>query len=136
MEIEEVADILGLCHALRILGLPKHIFVTEEKIRDSKSGTYFRGLQPKNRRDVIFLSGQADSTTVPHEVWHALTGLGEATAYPIGKALQMKHRIFSKFPMLKQIRSKPVKYKEVKGSSEFPTAKKYGKRIRHFELVG
>jgi len=131
VEIEEVSDILGLCRTLR---LPKHIFITDEPVEDEKTGTRYRGLQPRSRGDVIFLSAQADGTTVPHEAWHAMTGLGELSAYPIGNLLARKHQMLSQFPKLKSMLSRKVHYKEIFDSEDFPAAKKYGKRVRHFIL--
>jgi len=132
MNIEEVSDILGVS---RFLIAPQHVFITQEKVCEPGE-LCFRGLQPEKRRDIIFLSVQADGTTVPHEAWHAMTGLGEITAYPVGKLVSIKYGLLSQFPNLKQFLSRRVKYRRVTNSSEFPEANKYGNRVEHYELVG
>lgn len=130
MNIEEVSEILGVS---RFLVAPQHVFITHEKVCDTES--CFRGLQPEKRRDIIFLSAQADKTTVPHETWHAMTGLGEITAYPVGKLVSIKYGLLSNFPNLKRMLSRQVEYRRVYNSREFPEAEKYGNRIEHYELV-
>jgi hypothetical protein len=134
MNIQEVSDILGVCRFLRA---PKHVFITDESVYEERDGrTFFRGLQPEKRRDIIFLSAQADGTTVPHEGWHAMTGLGEITAYPVGRLVSIKYGLLSNFPNLKQMLSRQIEYRRVYNSREFPEAEKYGNRIEHYELVG
>jgi len=135
MRIEEVSDILGICRFLRA---PKHVFITHEPVYEQVDGkTFFRGLQPKSRGDVIFLSAQADITTVPHETWHAMTGLGELTAHPIGKIIALKYEILKQFPRLKALLSRKVEYRRVPPEEEkwFPQAKKYRGRVEHYILV-
>ena len=136
MNIQEVSEILGVS---RFLVAPQHVFITHEKVCEHGDcracGTCFRGLQPEKRRDIIFLSAQADGTTVPHEGWHAMTGLGEITAYPVGKLVSIKYGLLSQFPNLKQLLSRRVEYRRVTHSQEFPEAEKYGNRVEHYELV-
>jgi len=101
VNIQEVSDILGVCRFLRA---PKHVFITDEPVYEERNGrTFYRGLQPKNRRDVIFLSAQSDVTMIPHEAWHAMTGLGELTAYPVGRIVAAKYEFVKKFPRLKAL---------------------------------
>jgi len=133
MNIEEVSDILGICRFLRA---PKHVFITDEPVYEQKNGkAFFRGLQPKARGDVIFLSAQADATTVPHEVWHANTGLGELTAHPIGRIVALKYEILKQFPRLKALLSRKVEYRRVTKETAFPQAEKYRGRVEHYVLV-
>lgn len=132
MNIQEVQDILGICRALRA---PKHIIFINEPIHDETRKEYYRGLQPKSRGDVLVLSAQADKTTVPHETWHANTGLGELTAYPIGWLLARKHDFIESRPLLNQIvPRKKVSYVEDPNPPEFPQLSKYGGRVRHYRL--
>lgn len=136
MNIQEVSAILGVS---RFLVAPQHVFITHEKVCEHGDcracGTCFRGLQPEKRRDVIFLSAQADGTTVPHEAWHAMTGLGEMTAYPVGYLAAIKSQVVNQFPNLKNLLSRRVEYRRVTHSQEFPEAERYGNRVEHYELV-
>lgn len=133
MNIDEVKEILGLCYMLRA---PKHIFITDEPVYEKRDGVqFYKGLQPSSRDDVIFLSAQADVTTVPHEVWHANTGLGELTAYPVGNLLAIKYRLLSKFPAVKNLLSRKVEYVEASSHSDFPQVEKFRGRVKHYTLV-
>ena len=133
MNIQEVSDILGVCHFLRA---PQHVFITPESVYEQQDGrAFFRGLQPKSRGDTIFLSAQADITTVPHESWHAQTGLGETTAYPVGKIISLKYEFLKQFPRLKTLLTRKVEYKRVTKETEFPQASKYGSRVEHYVRV-
>ncbi len=134
MNIQEVSDILGVSRFLRV---PKHVFITDEPVYEERNGrTFYRGLQPKNRRDVIFLSAQSDLTTIPHESWHAMTGLGELTAYPVGRIVAAKYELIKNFPRLKAFLSKRVEYRRAEGSGEFPGESRYRGRVEHYSLVG
>lgn len=134
MEIGEIKDILGICHALRA---PTHLILTDEPIYEEtdRGRQFFRGLQPVSRRDVIVLSGQADVTTIPHEILHANTGLGELVAYPVGNLLAAKYKLMSRFPNLKNLRSRKIEYQEDPNPPEFPALTKYGGRVKHYRLV-
>jgi hypothetical protein len=133
MNIQEVSDILGVCRFLRV---PKHVFITDEPVYEERDGrAFFRGLQPKGRRDVIFLSAQADLTTVPHESWHAMTGLGELTAYPVGRMVAAKYELVKKFPRLKALIFKRAEYRRAEESVEFPRARSYRGRVEHYTLA-
>jgi len=132
MNIQEVSDILGVCRFLRA---PKNVFITEEPVYEERNGkAFYRGLQPKNRRDVIFLSAQSDVTTIPHEAWHAMTGLGELTAYPVGRIVAAKYELVKNFPRLKALFSRRVEYQRTEGSEEFPRASRYQGRVEHYTL--
>jgi len=133
VNIQEVSDILGICRFLRA---PKHVFITDEPVYEERNGkAFFKGLQPKSRRGVIFLSAQSDLTTIPHESWHAMTGLGELTAYPVGRMVAAKYELVSRFPRLKALISKRAEYKRTEESIEFPRARRYGGRVEHYTLV-
>lgn len=132
MNIQEVSDILGVCRFLRA---PKHVFITDESVYEERDGkAFFRGLQPKGRRDVIFLSAQSDLTTIPHESWHAMTGLGELTAYPVGRMVAAKYELIKKFPRLKALISRRAEYRRSEESAEFPRARSYRGRVEHYTL--
>ncbi len=133
MNIQEVSDILSCLRALRA---PKHVFITDESVHDGK-GSHFRGLQPKNRGDTIFLANAADVSTVPHEAWHGQTSFGEVTAYPVGNILARKYNLLRKFPKIKNLLRRKVKYRratKAETKKEFPDATKYGTRVRHYIL--
>jgi len=133
LRIEEVEDLLN---TLRLLGMlaPEHIFITDEPIYEELDGkVYFRGLAPKNKRGVMVLSAQANVTTVPHEWVHSALGLGELAAYPIGNLLALRYKLtkklVEKFPLLKSLRLREVKYQE----ADVP--KKFSGRIKHYVRV-
>ena len=134
MEISEVKQILGLCHAFRA---PKHIIITDEPISEmtAQGRQFYRGLQPVSRRDVIVLSGQADVTTIPHENFHRATGLGEMLAYPYGFLAAKKVEIMSRFPLLTSLRMRELKYVEVPNPPEFPQLAEFEGRVRHYQLA-
>jgi len=133
MNIQEVSDILGVCRFLRA---PNHVFITDEPVYEEMNGkTFFRGLQPKGRRDVIFLSAQSDLTTIPHESWHAMTGLGELTAYPVGRMVAAKYEFVKRFPRLKALISRRTEYRRTEESAEFPQARGYRGRVEHYVLA-
>ncbi len=133
MQIKEVSDILGICRFLRA---PRHVFITNESVYEERNGrAFYRGLQPKGRRDVIFLSAQSDVTTVSHESWHAMTGLGELTAYPVGRIVAAKYEFIKNFPRLKALISRKVEYRRSEGSGEFPQASRYRGRVEHYTLA-
>jgi len=134
MNIEEVKDLLGYCRFMRA---PEHVFITDEIVHDD-AGHNFRGLQPTWRRDIIFLSAQANQSTIPHETWHANTGLGELTAYPIGNIVTKKIEMVKTLaPRLKGLRLRALPdYEEVNMSEdEFPAMAKYKGRVRHYRRV-
>jgi len=134
MNISEVSEILGLCHALVA---PQHVFITEETLIGKMNHmASFRGLQPRARGDVIFLGKDADSTTPIHETLHAQFGFEEALTVPLTRIIHRKYEIVSKFPLLKNILMKPIKYKECFGDCEFPVhGEKYKNRVRHYVRV-
>ena len=137
MQIDEVSEILGLCHFLRA---PSHIFITSEPVFEEKHGmrTYFRGLQPKSKGDSIFLPLHADDTTPIHEAVHAVTGLDEFGTEIITRSIIRKNQIMEQFPLLRQITKKKISYQKVESSEEYPWAhqEKYRDRVQHFILTG
>lgn len=134
MHIDEVKDLLGYCRFMRA---PDHIFITDETVHDNV-GHLFRGLQPTWRRDIIFLGAHANPSTIPHESWHAMTGFGELTAYPIGNIASKKINLIKKLaPGLKNLRLRALPdYEEVPVSEDdFPAMAKYKGRVRHYRRV-
>jgi len=127
IQIEEVEEILNSSRLLALLA-PQHVFITDESIIKKLEGQviHFRGVAPKNRRGVMFLSRQANETTVPHEWVHAALGLGELFAYPFGNLMARKIEITRKSPLLKNLRLRTVKYRE----AEVPF--KYSGRVKHY----
>lgn len=133
MEIEEVAHILGACHFLRA---PKHVFITDEPVRSKENGiTFYRGLQPKHRRDVIFLSKDRDSSTPIHEAVHAQLGLGEPGTEIISRLIMTKNRVLQNFPNLQGLLQKQIAYVKTESSEDFPEAQMFHGRIEHFVRV-
>ena len=133
MNIQEVSDILGVCWPLR---MPKYVLITDEGISQQHNGqTFFRGLQPKSRGDIVVLGVDANITTVPHESWHAMTGFGELTAHPIGNLFARRYERLKQFPRLKDALTRRVQYREVDSASEFPNFSKYQGRAKLYTVV-
>ena len=135
MNIQEVSEILGLTRALIA---PQHVFITDEPVTAKLNGqASFRGLQPIAKKGVILMSKHADETTPVHETIHENFGFGELATVPLTSIIHKKVQFIRKFPRLAKMLRKPIKYREVHESSEFPEAHntKYGKRIRHFVRV-
>jgi hypothetical protein len=133
MNIDEVSEILGLCHALLA---PQHVFITDEDVHGKVNGKgSFRGLQPKTRSDVIFLTRNANASTPIHETIHANIGTEEALTKPLTRIIQAKYRLLQNFPTLREAVRKPVKYRVCNGCSEFAEAhSRYRGRVTHFIL--
>lgn len=133
MEIEEVAQILGLCSFLRV---PKHVFITDEPVRSKKNGeTFYRGLQPKSRGDAIFITRDGDVTTPIHEAIHAQLGLGEPGTEILTRLILRKIRLARNFPILAAQRI--IRYRKVESSKEFSQAhdERFIGRVEHYVLV-
>lgn len=126
MNIEEVSEILSSFGLLGLLA-PQHIFITDEKIYEKGSNKRFRGLSPKKKRGVMVLSRDADSSTVPHEWLHAMTGAGELLAYPFGKLFSFRYEFRKKFAFRDRTLLK-IRYKKEEVRSE------YKGRIEHYIL--
>lgn len=138
MEILEVADILGLCHALIA---PKHIFIVpNERIFHKSHGktTFFRGLQPKNKGDACLIGGlDADETTPIHETIHANFGLGEPGTEILTRLIMAKRRITRNFPNLQRLTKRRIQYEKVEGSDDYPRAHvpEYEGRVIHYVRI-
>lgn len=135
MNIEEVKEILGLT---RFIPVPQHVFITDEPVYEENNGRrYYRGLQPKSIRDVIFLPAHADLSTPYHENWHSVTGLGEFTAYPYGRFMAAKYRILKNFPAIAGLMRREVDYREVspEEETEFPQISRFRGRVKHYVRV-
>jgi len=132
--LNEVESILGCFH---MLGSPKHLIMIKEPVHEQVDGfAYFKGIQPKHRRDTIVLTPHASDETVPHEMVHADLGLGELAAYPMGRVLVWKYRMLRNFPAIKSMVSKPVKYQKCSGCGEFELLhQRYGGRAEHYIKV-
>lgn len=135
MQIDEVAEILGLC---RTLHAPKHVFIASERVWQEIDGqVFFRGLQPKSRGDVIFLTEDADTTSPIHETLHSNFGFEELLTKPLTRLIHGKYQLLKQFPQLTELLKRPLHYQEVHESSEFPAAhtEKFKGRVRHFVRV-
>jgi len=96
---------------------PKHVFMLEKPtITFSKEGhfSFFKGLQPKWRRDVIILTPDADDETVIHEALHANYETEEFITSRLGKLMVLKHRFLRKLNR-GSLRKRDVRYIECKG---------------------
>ena len=142
VNIQEVSDVLGLSP----VPAPKYVLMTDERLHTQNffehlfgqdtNKAYYRGLQPKSKSGVIILGADADVSTPVHEAWHSWSGLGELTAWPIGDRLARRYQRLSRFPTLKNLIKRDVKYQEVSGPDEFPNLGKYAGRVKLYKLVG
>lgn len=133
MNIQEVSEILGLCHFLRV---PKHVFITQEPVQDD-GGTRYRGLQPKSKGDSIFITGLANETTPVHEAVHAMFGLDEVGTEIMTRAILRKNRALENFPELRAMLNRPPRYMKIESSKDYPEAhlEKFQGRVEHYVLV-
>lgn len=134
MDLSEAEEILG---CFNVLGATRHLIMINEPVSGEVDGVaFFRGLQPKHRRDTIVLTQQATLDTVPHELVHADLGLGELAAYPLGRVLVWKYRVLRNFPVVKSAVAPPVRYRRCPGCAEFPELHgKYAGRAEHYVKV-
>jgi len=132
MDIQEVSELLGLCHFLR---MPKHIFITQEPV-EGAHGERYRGLQPKSKRDSIFITGLANDTTPIHEAVHAMFGTDEVGTEIISRAIIRKNQVLTNFPLLKERLKTPPKYVKVNSDTDYPEAHlpKFQGRVDHYVL--
>ena len=63
-----------------------------------------------------------------------MTGLGELTAYPVGRIVAAKYELIKNFPRLKALFSRRIEYRRNEGSREFPRASRYRGRVEHYTL--
>ena len=133
--ITEVSEILGLT---RVVVAPQHVFITDETLEGKINGhgTY-RGLQAPEKKGTIVLSKHADETTPIHESIHSQFGFDELATKPLTRLISRKVELVRRFPKLKGILQKSVRYKLCGGNCGFPEAHegKYGERIQHYVLV-
>lgn len=135
MNIDEVTEILGLCHALLA---PQHIIITEETVSGKLNGQgTFRGLQPTAKGDVVFLGGDADSTTPIHETIHANFGLEELATVPLTRIIHLKYQLLKRFPNVANMVKRKIRYQEVMESKEYPSAhiQPFKGRVKHYVRV-
>ena len=80
---------------------------------------FYKGLQPKWRRDVIVVTPQGDEETVLHETLHANYGAPEPVAAWGGKILVIKSKLLNMFPTVKDLflafRGRDVHYQRCYG---------------------
>ena len=135
MNIEEVSEILGLARAVVA---PQHVFITDETLEGKINGhgTY-RGLQAPEKKGTIVLSKHADQTTPIHESIHSQFGFDELATKPLTRLISRKVELVRRFPSLRRVLQKSVKYQLCQGNCGFTDAhtNKYGKRIQHYVLV-
>lgn len=134
MDIAEVSQILGLCNFLKV---PKHVFITNEAISSNEDGavTFYRGLQPRLKKDSIFLGQHMDPSTPIHEALHTL-GLGEFGADVATRLLMRKNVALRNFPEIQKRLHKKVEYVKVDSSKDYPEAHNstFKDRVAHFVL--
>lgn len=133
MNIREVEEILGMYRSIRP---PHHMILAQEKVVQQVNGSiYYRGLQPRQRGDVMVLTPDTIDETVIHEALHANFGVGEAITTPLAKILVWKARILKQFPLVKSLVQKEVRYQKCGGCEEFKELHtKYGGRAEHYKL--
>jgi len=130
VQIKEVEEILSVSR----LPSPQHVLIVNESVWAEADGQIlYRGLQPRENRDVIVLTPHAIDETPAHEIAHCL-GMGEFGATIVGKLSAMKHRVLNHMPLAKSLVEKSIRYEKCSGSCEFPKAHTYGDRIEHFKL--
>lgn len=130
MHISEVEAFLSTSR----LPCPQHVFIIQESVWQQVDGqVFYRGLQPKGRPDIIVLTPEALTETIPHEIAHTL-GFREFGANVIGKVSAWRYQILNRHPVLKSLLEKPVRYEKCSGCSEFYKAHTYGGRVEHYKL--
>lgn len=73
---------------------PRFVYLVKERVEARLEGkeVIFRGVAPKNSKDRIALTPDADEITVVHELLH-LAGLGEVGAYVLAPPIRRIRRI-------------------------------------------
>jgi hypothetical protein len=105
MNIEELEKFLS---EHPFLPKPKYVFMVEERVVAELGNLLiiFKGVTPKDLRDRIALTPDANDVTVVHELLH-LAGLDEIGAYLLAPRIRKFREIFP--PILKS----EVKYREI-----------------------
>lgn len=129
MHISEVEAFLSLSR----LPSPQHVFIVKETVWQEVDGqVIYRGLQPKERRDVIVLMPQAIDETIPHEIGHCL-GLKEFGATVLGKFSAWRYQVLRRYPSVQGFLEKSIRYEKCFGCRDFAKAHQYG-TVEHFRL--
>jgi|GEM_PF-6516962 len=105
MNVEELEKILS---EHPFLPKPKYVFMVEERVVAELGNllVIFKGATPKELKDRIALTPDANDVTVVHELLH-LVGLDETGAYLLAPIIRKIRTIFP--PMIKS----EIKYKEI-----------------------
>lgn len=131
MHISEVEAFLATSR----LPYPQHVFIINESVTQEVDGQIiYRGLAPKGRSDVIVLTPEARTDTVPHEIAHELLGFREFGASVLGKISAWRFQVLNRHPLLKGFMEKSVRYEKCHGCSDFPKAHEYNGRVEHYRL--
>lgn len=113
---EEIEKILS---KYPFINPPSHIYVLDAPILVPQLKAIAKGMYP-GKKDIIFLTPQADEETIIHEIIHTY-GFGELITYPLAKILVRFRNTFP--PILKR----NIQYEELEiNPSEL---EKYGLRI-------
>jgi len=132
MEIDEVSEILGVFRALRA---PRHVFITEEPVKEEMDGqVFYRGLQPRLRSDIIFLTRDADASSPIHESVHANFNLEEVGTDIITGLLLRKYAFLKNHPLLRSLVQRNIRYLRCQGCGEFAVAHspRFSERVEHY----
>lgn len=99
---EELESILAKYY---VIDPPKHAFMLDKRTVGITNHhlSFFKGLQPKWRHDVIILTPDGDDESVIHECFHANFGTEELVTNRLGKLLVKKHRLQEMFPNFPKI---------------------------------
>lgn len=98
---EEFESILSKYY---VIDPPSHLLMLERPAVGFSNGlSFYKGLQPKWRGDIVIITPQGDDETAIHETIHANFGIGELFTNPAAKILVVKHRMIERLPILKNL---------------------------------
>ena len=122
---------------------PKNVVVLDKPVvsvdHSGQVATFFKGLQPKWRDDVIILSPQGDDETLVHEQIHAQYRAREFGANALGKLFIVKYRMLKQLRQQRKIRD--VRYQRCNGCvlcddlSQLLLVTPPGSNAKHYKLV-
>lgn len=115
-----IAEVESILSKYYVVQPPKHLLMLDRPAVGFMDGLcFFKGLQPKWRRDIVIIAPQGDDETVLHEAVHANFGFEEALTDKLGKILVLKHRVIESMPRLKQLwttfRGRRIRYEPCPG---------------------
>lgn len=126
-----------------IVDPPKNVVVLDKPVvavdHNGQVTTFFKGLQPKWRDDVIIVSPQGDDETLVHEQIHAQYRAREFGANALGKLFVIKYRMLQKLQRQRKIRD--VRYKLCNGCAmcddltQLLLVTPPSSRSKHYKLV-